>query len=93
MSISEIMAAPLVNDCQELVKKIYPEVATTLSWLLKYAPSGMTGTGASCFAEFSDENTAVQAYKSLPDSICGFVAKACNFSPLGQLLEKLKSPE
>ncbi len=93
MTIPEIMAAPMVNDCQELVKKIYPEVATTLSWLLKYAPSGMTGTGASCFAEFSDENTAVQAYKSLPDHICGFVARACNFSPLGQLLEKLKSPE
>jgi 4-diphosphocytidyl-2-C-methyl-D-erythritol kinase len=91
MPLEDLMKNPRANDCEGLVKKIYPEVATALSWLLKYAPSGMTGTGASCFGEFPDEDTAVQACNSLPDNISGFVARACNVSPLHELLGKLKA--
>jgi len=42
------------NDCQQLVANRYPEVAKLLQWLVHYAPSRMTGTGACVFATFSD---------------------------------------
>lgn len=70
------------NDCEKLVKKYYPKVAKTLSWLLQYAPSRMTGTGASCFACFEDEKAALAAFENIPNDMRGFVAKAVNVSPL-----------
>lgn len=78
------------NDCENLVKKVYSNVAKTLSWLLKYAPSRMTGTGASCFAVFQDKDSAIEAYNSMPNDINGFVAKACKVSPLKVFAEGYK---
>lgn len=63
------------NDCQTLVKKLYPEVEKTLSWLLKYAPTKMTGTGACCFAEFETREAALRVLELLPSSWQGFVAQ------------------
>ncbi|MGN1393731.1 MAG: 4-(cytidine 5'-diphospho)-2-C-methyl-D-erythritol kinase [Succinivibrionaceae bacterium] len=70
------------NDCEKLVKNLNSNVAKTLSWLLKYAPSRMTGTGASCFGIFDDEKSAMMAYNDMPNDIHGFVAQACAISPL-----------
>lgn len=82
LGLDKIFSFPFVNDCENLVKKYYPEVARTLSWLVKYAPSRMTGTGASCFAEFSTKEAAETALSELPEGINGFVAKSCRKSPL-----------
>ncbi|KZN47129.1 4-(cytidine 5'-diphospho)-2-C-methyl-D-erythritol kinase [Pseudoalteromonas luteoviolacea] len=68
------------NDCEELVKKLYPEVEKTLTWLLKYAPSRMTGTGSCCFATFDDEQTAQRVLQDIPCSWQGFVAKSASES-------------
>ena len=69
------------NDCEELVKKRYPEVEKTLNWLLKYAPSRMTGTGACCFVSFETQHAAQAAFNMLPDTWQGFVARSTNISP------------
>jgi 4-diphosphocytidyl-2-C-methyl-D-erythritol kinase len=69
------------NDCEELVKKRYPEVEKTLNWLLKYGPSRMTGTGACCFVSFETQQAAQAALTLLPDSWQGFVARSTNISP------------
>ncbi|WP_394225795.1 4-(cytidine 5'-diphospho)-2-C-methyl-D-erythritol kinase [Pseudoalteromonas spongiae] len=69
------------NDCEELVKKHYPEVEKTLNWLLKYGPSRMTGTGACCFVSFETQHAALEALKSLPETWQGFVARSTNISP------------
>ncbi len=87
----QILSTPMINDCEELVKNNYPNVARTLSWLLKYATSRMTGTGSCCFGEFDDKKAAVKVYESIPDDMRGFVAKACNYSPLHTLLQRLNS--
>ncbi len=63
------------NDCQTLVKKLYPEVEKTLAWLLKYAPTKMTGTGACCFAEFENREAALRVLETLPSSWQGFIAQ------------------
>jgi len=75
------------NDCQGLVVRLYPLVAITLQWLVEYAPSRMTGTGASLFAEFPDELSARRALADLPANCRGFVAKGVNRSPLLTALE------
>jgi len=89
-SIDEINSVKLKNDCEELVKNNYPIVAKTLLWLLKYAPSRMTGTGASCFAKFDSKEAAVNALNSMPNELQGFVAKACNYSPLLTFVQQFK---
>ena len=71
----------LRNDCEALVKKLCPEVEKALQWLLKYAPSKMTGTGACCFAEFSTEAQAQQVLAQLPEKWTGFVASSATLSP------------
>ena len=75
------------NDCQPLVERLYPVVAITLQWLVEYAPSRMTGTGASIFAEFPDELSARRALADLPANCRGFVARGVNQSPLLTVLE------
>lgn len=78
------------NDCQQLVVNRYPEVANLLQWLVHYAPSRMTGTGACVFAIFSDDVCAKQVQAKLPAAWHSFVAKGVNRSPL---LQKLKKSE
>lgn len=75
------------NDCQTIVCKQHPEVAKLLQWLVHYAPSRMTGTGACVFSVFDNELAAREILKALPDKWAGFVARGVNTSPLQ---EKLK---
>ena len=70
------------NDCQEIVCKRHPEVAKLLQWLVHYAPSRMTGTGACVFATFSDQQEARDVLAKLPADWTGFVAKGVAESPL-----------
>lgn len=77
------------NDCQTLVIKEYPEVAKLLAWLVEYAPSRMTGTGACIFSRFSSEQEACHIQSLLPQGITSFVAKGVNTSPLRKAIEDL----
>jgi len=78
------------NDCQQLVANCHPEVAKLLQWLVHYAPSRMTGTGACVFAAFSDYTLAEQVKAEMPDTWQSFVAKGVNRSPLLDKLEQQK---
>ena len=77
------------NDCQFMVIKHYPEVAKLLSWLIEYAPSQMTGTGACIFSRFDSQVEACRIQAQLPDGIESFVAKGINQSPLIPVIESL----
>lgn len=79
------------NDCQEIVAKVYPEVAQALRWLVEYAPSRMTGTGSCVFATFETEREALLVLNKRPKNISGFVCKACNQSPLHRQLANEKT--
>ncbi|RYV00706.1 4-(cytidine 5'-diphospho)-2-C-methyl-D-erythritol kinase [Shewanella sp. OPT22] len=77
------------NDCQPLVVNKYPQVAKALDWLIEYAPSRMTGTGACVFAEFDNEQQAQAVYAKLPTDLNGFVAKGLNRSPVLNCLAEI----
>ncbi|ACQ92447.1 4-diphosphocytidyl-2C-methyl-D-erythritol kinase [Tolumonas auensis DSM 9187] len=77
------------NDCEPLVKKNYPEVEKALRWLIEYAPSRMTGTGACVFAEFKHEHEAREVLALIPTWLRGFVARGENLSPLHVVLQQV----
>jgi len=77
------------NDCQDWVINHYPEVANLLAWLVEYAPSQMTGTGACVFSQFSCEQEARYIQSKLPEGIESFVAKGANTSPLMTALRQM----
>lgn len=68
------------NDFEQIVVKNYPEIAKARQWLLEYAPSRMTGTGACIFAMFDSEQSARAIFEQLPEGLTGFVAKGTNQS-------------
>ncbi|UJF22955.1 4-(cytidine 5'-diphospho)-2-C-methyl-D-erythritol kinase [Shewanella sp. OMA3-2] len=89
LQLDTLMSNKWSNDCQNLVIEQHPEVANALSWLVEYAPSRMTGTGACVFGEFEHSQQALDVLAQLPASMKGFVAKGLNTSPLLMRLGEL----
>ncbi|QSB60530.1 4-(cytidine 5'-diphospho)-2-C-methyl-D-erythritol kinase [Klebsiella aerogenes] len=87
-SINTLLNCEFGNDCEVIARKRFREVDATLSWLLEYAPSRLTGTGACVFAEFDTESAARQVLEKAPEWLQGFVARGINVSPLKQALLK-----
>ncbi len=85
-ALTTLLDSPYENDCEKIVRMLYPEVDKQLSWLLQYAPSRLTGTGSCVFAEFSTQDDALSVLHKLPDSTSAFVAKGKNTSPLHETL-------
>ncbi len=81
-SIKTLLKCEFGNDCEVIARKRFREVDAALSWLLEYAPSRLTGTGACVFAEFDTESRARQVLEQAPEWLKGFVAKGVNLSPL-----------
>jgi 4-diphosphocytidyl-2-C-methyl-D-erythritol kinase len=89
--LETLLSTPFHNDCEKIVRLIYPEVDKQLSWLLQYAPSRLTGTGSCVFAEFSHEKEAKAVYTQLPDNLSAFISRGLNRSPLKERLADYQS--
>jgi 4-diphosphocytidyl-2-C-methyl-D-erythritol kinase len=72
----------LGNDLQQVVCKLYPEVANYLAILGKYAPAMMTGSGACVFAEFASQEDAQKVLQQLPQGMEGVVVQGLAQHPL-----------
>jgi 4-diphosphocytidyl-2-C-methyl-D-erythritol kinase len=70
------------NDCQVLVRNLYPEVDKALKILENFGEARLTGTGACVFARFEDESQARAARAQLPPEWPGIVARGINKSPV-----------
>jgi 4-diphosphocytidyl-2-C-methyl-D-erythritol kinase len=77
------------NDCEDVVRRLYPEVHQGLEWLAQFGPARLTGTGACIFGRFPTESEARNIWASKPSGINGFVAKGVNISPLHKKLTEL----
>ena len=84
--ISQLLSTEFHNDCEPVVRNRFREVEQLVSWLLEYAPSRLTGTGACVFAEFDTESAARQVLELAPKNLQGFVARGVNISPLHRRL-------
>ncbi len=76
------------NDCQAVAVERFPSVAKTLDWLLEYAPSRMTGTGACCFAVFSNKEKAQGVAQHSPTFTDCEVVETMNLSSTHQYIAK-----
>ena len=75
------------NDCEPVVRARYPEVADALSWLEKFAPARLTGTGSCIFAAFGSAIEAERVAARTPDRWRAFVARGLNVSPVHARLQ------
>lgn len=69
------------NDCEPVVRRLYPAVAHALDWLSQFEPARLTGTGACVFASFARRGDAEELLNRLPAGCKGFVARGVNVSP------------
>lgn len=76
------------NDCEPVVRRLYPEIAKAMDWLDQYAESRMTGTGACVFAAFDNRSDAEAILEKLPGDWDGFVTRGHNRSPLVERLQR-----
>jgi 4-diphosphocytidyl-2-C-methyl-D-erythritol kinase len=72
----------LRNDMQAIACRLYPQVATYLSWLGNFGNAVMTGSGACIFAEFSGKEEAEAVIRQLPPDMHGVVAQGLAQHPL-----------
>ncbi|OLO03599.1 4-(cytidine 5'-diphospho)-2-C-methyl-D-erythritol kinase [Salinicola socius] len=78
------------NDCESIVRALYPEVDRALSWLDQYGNATLTGTGACVFCPLDDEAQADQVLRQVPDGWQAFKARGSNRSPLHLALDTAK---
>ena len=69
------------NDCQPIVRDLYPEVDNALNWLDNFGEARLTGTGACVFASFETRTEAETVKRQLPGQWTGFVVGGVNESP------------
>jgi 4-diphosphocytidyl-2-C-methyl-D-erythritol kinase len=74
------------NDCEAVVRMIYPEIDKSLNLLNKFSSARMTGTGACIFSEHNSEDDAKAILVKLPAETNAFIAKGSNKSPLHTVL-------
>ena len=72
------------NDCESIVKQLYPAVDSALTWLRQYGDGKLTGTGSCVFLACETVEQANNLLNVCP--FAGFVAKAHNVSPAHQAL-------
>lgn len=81
IKMAAFLARHTRNDCENIVKSLYPPVNRALVWLNQYAEARMTGTGASIFASFDCIEDAQALLHKIPKGMRGFIAKGLNNSP------------
>ena len=86
----KLMTNKWSNDCEPCVKKHHHEVANTINWLLEYAPTRMTGTGACVFSTFEHAHQAELLAQKTPTWLTCFTAQGLNSSPLRELISTIK---
>lgn len=85
--LTTLLTTPYINDCEQVVRQLYPVIDSLISLLSPKAPTRLTGTGSCIFCECSSERQAQQLQQSLPQYIAttqltSFIAKGLNQSPL-----------
>ncbi|OGT72496.1 MAG: 4-(cytidine 5'-diphospho)-2-C-methyl-D-erythritol kinase [Gammaproteobacteria bacterium RIFCSPLOWO2_02_FULL_57_10] len=82
IKMAAFLAGQTRNDCENIVRRLYPPVDEALNWLNQYAPARMTGTGASVFTAFDREDEARDLASRVPVNMKGFAAKGLQRSAL-----------
>lgn len=74
------------NDCEPVVRSLYPDVDRAINWLSKFGPAKMTGSGSCVFVPVPDRETV--DVSTLPQGWSGFAARGINESPVLATLQQ-----
>ena len=78
------------NDCEPVVRRLYPQVAEILDWLNRFGSAKITGTGSCVYSGFGEQQQAEEIYEQLPNGWYGYVVHGLNHSPLLQRLSDVQ---
>lgn len=78
------------NDCEPVVRRLFPEVDAALTWLAAHAPARLTGTGACMFAPCTSAAQARALQTQVPEPWIGYAVRGLNRSPLLDRLERAR---
>ncbi|MCX4028100.1 4-(cytidine 5'-diphospho)-2-C-methyl-D-erythritol kinase [Endozoicomonas sp. SM1973] len=89
VTFEDFLANRCHNDCEFLVRNLYPGVDKCFQFLNNLGPVRMTGTGACLFVPFDCHSDAAKAFAQLPNGMQGFITKGSNQSMLHRCLQSL----
>ncbi len=70
----------LGNDCEPLVRRLFPEVSEALGWLSQWGTAKMTGTGSCIFLAIPTQETGQEILLQVPAKWQAFVTSGTNRS-------------
>ena len=82
ITIARFLEGESRNDCEVIVRKLFPEVDDALTWLSHFSLARMTGTGSCVFIELDSKEQAQDIQVRVPSTWQSFVAEGVNKSPL-----------
>ena len=86
ITIHGFLASGGRNDCWNVVRRRYPEVAQAFDWLSQYGTARLTGTGACVFLAMESMERGREIMRGLPATFEAYLVRGLNDSPL---LERL----
>jgi 4-diphosphocytidyl-2-C-methyl-D-erythritol kinase len=86
ITIQGFLASGGRNDCESVVRRLYPPVAHALDWLSLFGEARLTGTGACVFLDCETMDRGRDIVSKLPPGFEAFLVRGLNDSPL---LERL----
>jgi 4-diphosphocytidyl-2-C-methyl-D-erythritol kinase len=87
VTIAGFLQAGGRNDCEPVVRKLYPVVADALDWLGRFGTARLTGTGSCVFAVMPDVAQAEAVLAAMPAGWRGWATRGLNRSPLSARLQ------
>jgi 4-diphosphocytidyl-2-C-methyl-D-erythritol kinase len=84
IKIADFLAGGDGNDCENVVRRLYPEVDEAMNWLNRFTSARLTGTGSCVFAAFESLQEAEALLDRVPTRFKGFVASSLNHLPTPQ---------
>lgn len=93
IKIHDLASSKVANDCEDVTRRLHPDVGRVLDWLGQHADARMSGTGACVFAAFESISQAHLVIENMPEPWLWFVAERRNISPLIDKLGKIRRRE
>jgi 4-diphosphocytidyl-2-C-methyl-D-erythritol kinase len=87
-TISGFLASGGRNDCLDVVRRRYTQVARAIDWLSQFGDARLTGTGACVFLALESQDRGREIIAKLPPDLEAYLVRGLNVSPL---LERLSA--
>ena len=82
ITIAGFLAEGGHNDCEPVVRRRHPEVASALDHLAQFGRARLTGTGACVFLDCGTRRRGLQIMRRLPRDWDAYLVRGLNDSPL-----------